>query len=128
VKELAFFGITEMAAANRYLRERYLPAFNTEFMEPAPEQGSGFVPLLNAQINDILCEQHERTVGRNNCVTFERITLQIPQNSHRCNYIKVKVRIHRYPDRSLAIFHGPRKLADYHPDGKIKEGQDKAAA
>jgi len=128
VKELAFFGITEMAAANRYLRERYLPAFNTEFMEPAPEQGSGFVPLLNAQINDILCEQHERTVGRNNCVTFERITLQIPKNSHRCNYIKVKVRIHRYPDRSLAIFHGPRKLADYHPDGKIKEGQDKAAA
>ena len=128
VKELAFFGITEMAAANRYLRERYLPAFNTQFMEPAPEQGSGFVPLLNAQINDILCEQHERTVGRNNCVTFERITLQIPQNSHRCNYIKVKVRIHRYPDRSLAIFHGPRKLADYHPDGKIKEGQDKAAA
>lgn len=128
VKELAFFGITEMAAANRYLRERYLPAFNSEFMEPAPEQGSGFVPLLNAQINDILCEQHERTVGRNNCVTFERLTLQIPQNSHRCNYIKVKVRIHRYPDRSLAIFHGPRKLADYHPDGKIKEGQDKAAA
>ncbi|TRO83642.1 ISNCY family transposase [Trichloromonas acetexigens] len=128
VKELAFFGITEMAAANHYLRERYLPAFNAEFMEPAPEQGSGFVPLLNAQINDILCEQHERTVGRNNCVTFERITLQIPQNSHRCNYIKVKVRIHRYPDRSLAIFHGPRKLADYHPDGKIKEGQDKAAA
>lgn len=128
VKELAFFGITEMAAANRYLRERYLPAFNTQFMEPAPEQGSGFVPLLNAQINDILCEQHERTVGRNNCVTFERITLQIPKNSHRCNYIKVKVRIHRYPDRSLAIFHGPRKLADYHPDGKIKEGQDKAAA
>jgi transposase len=128
VKELAFFGITEMAEANRYLRERYLPAFNAEFMEPATEQGSGFVPLLNAQIDDILCEHYERTVARNNCISFEGVTLQIPQDQHRCNYITVKVRVHHYPDGSLAVFHGPRKLANYHPTGQIKEDPEKDAA
>jgi transposase len=129
VKELAFFGITEMPEANRYLRQSYLAAFNTEFMEPATETGSCFVPLLTGQtIDDILCEQHERSVGRNNCVSFGRLTLQIPQDQHRCHYVNVKVRVHRYPDGSLAIFHGPRKLADYHPNGQSKEhAQEKAA-
>lgn len=128
VKELAFFGITEMADANRYLRENYLLAFNAEFKEPAKEQGSCFIPLLTGQIDDILCEQYERTVARNNCISFEGLTLQIPQNEHRCNYIKVKVRVHRYPDGSLAIFHGPRKLANYYSNGQLKEDSEKDAA
>jgi hypothetical protein len=119
VKELAYHGITTMAEANRYLQEVYLPAFNAEFKEPTREQGSAFVPLLGTPIDDILCEHHERTVGRNNCVTFERLTLQIPADTYRCNYIKAKTRVHRYPDGYLAIFHGPRKLADYLPDGTL---------
>ena len=128
VKELAFFGITEMAEANRYLDERYRPAFNAEFMEPATEPGSAFVPLLGAQIDDILCEHYERTVARDNCISFAGMTLQIPQDQHRCNYIKIKIRVHRYPDGSLAIFHGPRRLANYHPDGQDKDNPDKEAA
>ena len=40
VKELALYGITDMDAANRYLAQKYLPAFNAEFMRPAPEEGS----------------------------------------------------------------------------------------
>ena len=129
VKELAFFGITDMAEANRYLRERYLPAFNAEFMEPATEAGSCFVPLLAGQrIDDILCEQYDRTVGRDNCVSFEGRSLQIPQDRHRCNYVNAKVRVHRYPNGSLAIFHGPRRLADYHPDEQLKEQRSGKAA
>ncbi|TLN23358.1 ISNCY family transposase [bacterium] len=128
VKELALFGICEMDTANRYLRESYLPAFNAEFMEPATESGSCFVPLLNAQVDDILCEHYERTVARNNCVAFERLSLQIPKDEYRCTYINVRVRVHRYPDGSLAIFHGPRKLAAYQPNGLLKENSEKDAA
>lgn len=128
VKELAYHGITTMDEANRYLRETYLPAFNSEFMEPAREEGSAFVPLLDARIDDILCEQHERTVGRDNCVTFGRITLQIPADKHRCNYIKAKVRIHRYADGTLALFHGPRKLASYLSDGTFSTLPESLAA
>jgi len=119
VKELAYHGITTMDQANRYLDQVYRPAFNAEFTEPAREPGSAFVPTLSAPIADILCEHFERTVGRNNCVTFGRLTLQIPADPYRCNYVKTKVRVHRYPDGSLAIFHGPRKLARYQPNGDL---------
>jgi transposase len=121
VKELALHGITDMDAANRYLAQTYLPAFNAEFMQPAPEEGSAFVPWTGDNLDDILCQQDERTVSADNCISFEGMTLQIPANRYRCHYVRVRVQVHRYLDGSLAIFHGPRKLADYDPRGKLKE-------
>jgi transposase len=126
VKELALEGITDMNAANRYLAHVYLPAFNAEFMQPAPEEGSAFVPWKGNDLDDILCEQDERTVSADNCVTFEGMTLQIPANQYRCHYVRVRVRVHRYLDGALAIFHGPRKLADYDQKGKLKQVQKAA--
>lgn len=128
VKELAYHGITTMDAANRYLNDVYRPAFNAEFAEPAQQQGSAFVPTLGAPIEDILCEQYERIVGHNNCISFEGTTLQIPSDSHRCNYVKTRVRVHRYPDGSLAVFHGPRRLASYQVDGTPLSQSNELAA
>ena len=118
-KELAAHGITTMAEANRYLAEHYRAAFNDEFAVPAAEPGSAFVPFIGPGLADIVCEHHERTVGRDNCVSFERKRLQIPAQTHRCHFIKARVRVHRYPDGRLAVFHGPRKLADYESDGSL---------
>ncbi|WP_176697472.1 hypothetical protein [Burkholderia sp. CCA53] len=36
------------------------------------------------------------------------------------HYVKVKVRVHRYLDGRLAIFHGPRRLARYTADGQLQ--------
>jgi len=112
-KELAADGITEMDDANRYLDEVYRQEFNREFMQPATEEGSAFVSSAGANLNDILCEKYERTVTSDNCVNFEGYSLQIPTDKYRCNYVKLRVHVHRYTDGSLAVFHGPRKLADY---------------
>jgi transposase len=128
VKELALAGITTMAAANRYLDDVYRPAFNREFMVPAAEVGNSFVPAALEQLEDILCEQHDRTVSRDNCVSFEGLTLQIPADQYRCNYVKAAVRVHRYPDGALALFHGPRKLANYNPDGSLNPLRKEMAA
>jgi len=127
-KELALAGITDMAAANRYLEESYRPAFNREFSHPAREEGSAFVPFLGSNLDDCLCEQHERTVGKDNCIRFDGLVLQIPADRHRCHYVKAKVRVHRYVDGSLAAFHGPRRLASYGADGRLHEPDLKAAA
>ncbi|MBN2438884.1 MAG: hypothetical protein JXL20_09835 [Deltaproteobacteria bacterium] len=90
-------------------------------MQLAPEEGSAFVPWVGDNLDDILCQQDERTVSANNYVSFEGMTLQIPANHYRCHYVRVRVQVHRYLDGSLAIFHGPRKLANYDPRGKPKE-------
>lgn len=119
VKELALQRITNMDAANYYLAHVYLPAFNAEFMQRAPEEGSAFVPWKGDNLDDILCEQNERTVSGDNCVSFDGMKLQVPADRYRCHYVRVRVRVHRYPDGALAIFHGPRKLADYDQQGTI---------
>lgn len=120
-RELAFHGITDTEEANQYLRDVYLPNFNAEFMHPSSQEGSAFIPCIAGNLDDILCGQHERTVSPDNCVSFEGKKLQIPRDEYRCNYIRVKVRVHRYIDGSLAIFHGPRKLADYASNGQLKD-------
>ena len=79
-KELALAGITDMETANRYLRDVYRPAFNGEFAQSPLEDGSAFVPFLGGSLKDLLCEQFERTVGKDNCVRFEGLTLQIPSD------------------------------------------------
>jgi len=90
-KELALADITDLATANHYLKEIYLPAFNAEFMQPAAVEGSAFVPWIGGQLEDFLCERHERVVGHDNCVSFNNIKLQIPADQHRCHYVKAKV-------------------------------------
>lgn len=127
-KELALAGITTMAAANDYLRDVYRPAFNQEFAQPALEEGSAFVAWGGGNLDDILCEQFERTVGKDNCVRFEGLSLQIPADRHRCHYVKVKVRVHHYLDGALAVFHGPRLLARYDANGRACDPTSAAAA
>ncbi|NMH17583.1 hypothetical protein GV368_10950, partial [Tepidiphilus sp. B18-69] len=61
-----------------------------------------------------------RVVGKDNCVAFEGLKLQIPPDRYRMHYVKVKVRVHRYLDGRLAIFHGPRRLARYTADGQLQ--------
>lgn len=119
-KELEMLGITTMAEASEYLKNIYMPAYNAEFAVSAASSGTAFVPWINGSVDDILCEQYERTVRKDNCVSFEGLTLQIPKDNYRCHYNKVKVRVHRYVNGHLAIFHGPRKLAEYDNKGELK--------
>ena len=128
VKELALAGITEMSQANEYISNVYMPAHNDEFAI-APEEPVGmFIPWIGAPIEDVLCEQHIRQVGNDNCVRFDGMVLQIPQDQHRYHYVKVKVRVHRYPNGNLAIFYGHRKLATYDSFGKEVLNTDRKAA
>ncbi len=117
-QELALAGVTSMAEANHYLATVYLPAFNDEFAVPAVLEGSAFVPWIGGSLDDTLCEQYERTVGSDNCVRFEGLSLQIPADRHRCHYVKARVRVNRYANGALALFHGPRGLAYFTPDGR----------
>jgi transposase len=120
-KELALAGITEMAAANRYLATQFLPAHNQRFAVSASEVGTAFIPWVGPHLTEILCVQEERVVAKDNTVRYQGLHLQIPQDPHRFHYVKVTVRVHEYPDGTLAVFHGPRCLARYHADGRLIE-------
>jgi transposase len=105
-KELALAGITTMAAANRFIGEVYLPDHNARF---ALDRAGAH--------RDILCVQEQRVVGNDNTVRYRSLVLQIPPSPLRAHFVKVRVRVHDYPDGTLAIFHGPHCLARFRADG-----------
>ena len=116
VKELKLAGISTMDEANRFIAEVYLPDHNARFSKPPEQPDSAFVPAALAQVRDILCRHEERTVGNDNTVRYQGLSLQIPPSPMRPHFVKAKVRVHEYPDGTLAVFHGPRCLATYAAD------------
>jgi hypothetical protein len=109
-QELRLQGITDMAQANRFLRESFLPAHNARFAKAAEVEGNAFTPLRGFALDDVLCIQDERVVSNDNTVKYKNSTLQITSDNSRLHYAKCKVRVHEYPDGSLTVFYGPRKL------------------
>ena len=126
-RELRLAGITTMDAANRFLRDIYLPEHNARFARSPEETGSAFVPFAGP-LEEVLCIHDERVVGNDNTVRYKGRVLQIPQQRHRHHYVKARVRVHEYPDGTLAVFHGPRRLARYAANGDpIDDTNPKAA-
>ena len=122
VKELALAGIATVEAADRFIADTYLPDHNRRFATPPELDDSAFVPLVRPdQVDDILCLHTERIVARDNTVRYERRVLQIPATPARHHYVKARVRVHEYPDGTLAVFHGPRCLARYTANGEPVE-------
>ena len=110
-QELRVHGITDMEEANHFLRERFLPEHNSRFTRKAEQPGSAFTPLMGFALDNVLCIQEERMVAKDNTLRCKGKAIQILEDAFRCSYAKCKVRIHEYLDGSLAVFHGPRKLA-----------------
>ena len=128
-QELRLAGISAIEEANRFLKEVYLPQHNVRFATQVEDQGSAFVPFAaGAALDDILCVQEERTVSNDNTVRYKRRVLQLPADRHRRHYVKATVRVHEYPDGTLAVFHGPRCLARYKADGEPVDTQTRQAA
>ena len=120
VKELRLAGIgADVAAANRYIREVYLPAHNARFAVPAELEGDAFVPVEPAQWHDVLCLQETRQVGKDNTVAWQGRRLQIPPNRLRPHFVRAKVRINEYHDGSIALFWGPHRIAEFPPPDTI---------
>jgi transposase len=114
-QELALAGINDIAEANRYIREVYLPMHNAQFAKPPQiAEESAFVAVCDpASLVDILCIEQERVVARDNTVAYEGRCLQLPESPVRAHYVKARVKVHEHPDGTLAVFYGPRCLARY---------------
>ena len=112
-KELRLAGIATVAAANRYLRETWLPEHNARFAVTPEEPASAFITVPSELWRDMLCVQEERQVGNDNCVRWRGRALQIPSSPLRPHFVRSTVRLHEYPDGAVAIFKGPHRLATF---------------
>jgi hypothetical protein len=82
---------------------------------PPDEPASAFVEVPEVLWRDVLCIQEQRRVGNDNCISWQGRSLQIPPTPLRPHLVRATVRVHDYPDGTLAIFKGPLRLANFPP-------------
>src|SRR6266478_2638479 len=116
-QELRLHGITTVSDANRFLREHYVAEFNRRFQVPPAQRGTAFTACPRRDLDLFFSLQFERTVGRDNTVSSQNLTLQIDKVSWRGTLAGCTVIVHQHLDGTLSMTHGPRRLGHYTSQG-----------
>ena len=112
-QELRVRKIDSVEAANRFLSEEYIAAFNQRFRVPAAETGSAFVRTRRKDLDWVFALQHRRTVNQDNTITLDNRTLQIESNRWRDTLAGCKVTVYEFLDGNLAVRYGPHEVARF---------------
>ena len=118
-QELALAGITTWDAANTFLERTFVAYHNQRWAVPAVEPGTAFVPYGGDQLDRIFAVQHERVVGQDNCIAFERRRFQIPPAAWRYSFARCRVMVYEHLDGTVSLGHGPHTLGRYAADGTL---------
>jgi transposase len=118
VNELRVAGIRTPLGANRYLRERFLPAFNQEFGRAPADPSAAFIPLGRTDLEQILCHEEERTVALDNTVRLDGVVLQLTKQRGRRTCAGLRVHLRRHLDGGHSVWWGTRCLGRYSPGGQ----------
>jgi transposase len=116
-QELRLRGIGTVEAANAFLREHYIAEFNRRFQVKAAQSGSAFVPYRGQDLERIFSLQFERTVNRDNTVSFQNLTLQIEPVRWRATLAGCAVIARQHLDGTLSLSYGPHCLGRYDERG-----------
>ena len=116
-QELRHHGITDYAAANRYLEQHFIADFNRRFMVRPAQPESAFVKLPGLELELVLSSKHERVVRNDNTVTFKNLILQLPSTRHRIHFVRCPVTVHQFSNGTLGISYQGRLLARYDASG-----------
>ena len=92
--------------------ERYLPMHNRKFSKPAKAQPA-WRKVSAVQIERALCFKQQRTVAKDNTVTFEGTVLQIPKTSPFRSYANRRVNVHVLLDGAVEFFYKTEKIASF---------------
>jgi transposase len=90
--------------------DRYLPVHNHKFSKPAQAQPA-WRKVSSLQIEQALCFKQQRTVAKDNTVTFEGTVLQIPKRSPFRSYANKRIDVHVLLDGAVEFFYKKEKIA-----------------
>lgn len=127
VNELRIAGIRGIDRANRYIDERFLAHYNAELARPAADPASAFVTVGGAPLEQILCHEQARTVGKDNTVVLDGVCLQIAKQPGRASCAGLEVLVRRHLDGTHSIWRGPQCWGRYDPRGRTLQHSGRAA-
>ena len=121
VNELRAAGAATIEQANAYLRGRYLARHN-EFLAREPLKAeSAFVPVGDADLDEILCIESVRKVGKDNVVTLDGLPLQISRQPGRATCAGASVIVRQYLNGQYSIRQGLKVLGRFDAQGRPVE-------
>jgi len=111
VKELRLEGISDVAAANRYLWEEYIPDHNARCEVNPAQSGDAHRPLLPAQdLDAILCLRTRREVQNDFTVRYRNRFFQIEEEQPVRVYRKAQITVQERLDGSIHLVFKGRAL------------------
>ena len=116
-QELRLAGCSTLEQANGFLRQHYVAQFNRRFQVAAAERGSAFLPGPTRDLDRVFSLQFERTVNRDNTVSFLNRTLQIQPVRWRATLAGCSITAHQHLDGTLSLSYGPHSLGRYDAAG-----------
>lgn len=116
-QELRLRGITTVEAANGFLREEYIAEFNRRFRVKPAQPGSAFTACRRRDLEQVFSLQFERTVGRDNTVSFQNLVLQIQPVRWRGTLAGCSVTVDQQLDGTLSLRYGPHRIGRYNAQG-----------
>ncbi len=116
-QELRLRGIQTVEGANQFLREHYIGEFNRCSQVAPAQRGNAFVACRRKDLDLVFALQYERTVNRDNTVSFQNLSLQIERVRWRATLAGCNVTVHQHLDGTLSLTYGPHRLGRYSAQG-----------
>jgi transposase len=107
VNEFRVAGICAIDAANRYLRDVYVPRHNATFRRQPLDAANAFVPAGAVDLDTILCQQDERIVAPDNTVVVGGRALQIERQPGRRTCAGLRVLVRQLLDGRVTLIRPP---------------------
>ena len=111
VKEMRLRKIHSMEAANVFLEGKFLEDLNSRYaVNPRREQDLHRAPEPGQALEEVLCVQERRVVGRDWCVRWRNRWLQIDARHAALNLPGRPILIRHRADGELIVEHGGQRL------------------
>jgi transposase len=118
-QELRLRGIRTPEGANQFLNEHYIAEFNRRFTVPAAERGTAFLSCRHRNLEMVFTQRYERTVDRDNTVSFRNLVMQLERAEWRPTLAGCKVIIHEHMDTTLTLMIAGHRVGHYSAEGKL---------
>src|SRR5277367_6757334 len=116
-QELRLRRIRTLEAANDFLNKHYIAEFNRRFTVPAAQRGTAFISCRHRNLERSFTQRFERTVDRDNTVSFQNLSLQIERVRWRATLAGCQVVVHQHLNGTLSLTYGPHCLGRYDAHG-----------
>jgi len=118
--ELRLANIADIPTANDWLKEHFIPRYNTRFALSPMEGTSAFVPISKDKIHHRVAFAYEATVGNDNAVRLGGIVIDIPPGPARRSYAKANVLVRQHLDGTWTVSLESQQIA-WHPPTLLRE-------